>query len=301
MHEIVAVDVGQSGSRVATGRGAERIFVGSRLAPGVELAELVVAILRAADVRRADAVLLSLTGLRGRVTRVAEIGAACQRQTGCELVAVCDDGLAWNLGALEGVDGAILAAGGGVVAVGRHGLQVSHVDGIGSDLGDDGGGFWLGSRGLRAALRGQEGRGPRTTLQERAAARFGDLADLPYAGWDAATFHGEAIAFARDVLEAAAEADEAAREVATRGARRLAASATAACHSIGLTGPLARLVLVGGLMNDAGYRGLVEAACRDIDPAMEIHQSRGDAMDGLYRLDLDRPRPMGSLLGWWQA
>lgn len=301
MNDIVLIDVGQSGSRVTTHPGCERVSIDVRVAPGMDLPELVSSILQRADIRRVDAVLLSLTGLRGRVSRVTEIGHACNERTGCTLVAVCDDGLAWNLGALGGLDGAILAAGGGVVAVGRHGLRVSHTDGIGSDLGDDGGGFWLGSRGLRAALRAHEDRGPLTQLQQRAAAHFGDLSDLPFAGWDAARFHGASIAFAREVLHAAGEADAEASAIAARGARRLAASAMAACRSVGLTGSTTRVALVGGLMNDVLYRGLVEAACRDIDPAITIHQSQGDAMEGLSRLDLDRPERMGSLLDWWRA
>ena len=68
----------------------------------------------------------------------------------------------------------MLIVGTGVVAlaVGADGA-LRTADGWGPLLGDEGGGAWIATTGLRAALRALEGRGPATELADAARARFG--------------------------------------------------------------------------------------------------------------------------------
>ena len=70
-------------------------------------------------------------------------------------------------------DGLVLIAGTGAIAArltARHRTAV--VDGHGWLLGDEGSGFWLGNRAVRAALEALDGRGPWTALVERVVVHY---------------------------------------------------------------------------------------------------------------------------------
>jgi N-acetylmuramic acid 6-phosphate etherase len=154
----------------------------------------------------------------------------------------------------------VLIAGTGVVALAidaKGALRIT--DGWGPWLGDEGGGTWIGAAGLRAALRGHDGRGPSTTLLDAARVRFGAPETWPARLTDAAAI----ASFAPDVL--AAQGDSAALAIVSAAAEALAATARAAGD-----GPLA---MVGGL---AGVQALRERL--DLIPAA------GDALDGALRL-----------------
>lgn len=130
-------------------------------------------------------------------------------------------GLAGALGTLS--HGSLLSVGTGVAAISRTPDGAwSFCDGWGPLLGDEGGGYWVGSRGLRAALRHHDGRseGPRRLL-EAATALFGPPAD----GWplrgDLETTVNRVAGFAATVVEAASQGDEAASTIVRRAAERL--------------------------------------------------------------------------------
>ncbi|MFF7157184.1 BadF/BadG/BcrA/BcrD ATPase family protein [Streptomyces sp. NPDC008139] len=70
-------------------------------------------------------------------------------------------------------DGLVLIAGTGAIATRLTGRRRSAVvDGHGWLLGDEGSGFWLGGRAVRAALEALDGRGPWTSLVARVAAHY---------------------------------------------------------------------------------------------------------------------------------
>jgi N-acetylmuramic acid 6-phosphate etherase len=170
------------------------------------------------------------------------------------------DAVIAHAGALNGDPGVVLIAGTGVVAlaIDANGA-LRTADGWGPWLGDEGGGTWIGAAGLRAALRGHDGRGPSTVLLDAARARFGAPETWPAQLTDAAAI----ASFAPDVL--AAQGDSAALAIVSAAAEALAATARAAGD-----GPLA---MVGGL---AGVQALRERL--DLIPAA------GDALDGALRL-----------------
>jgi glucosamine kinase len=70
-------------------------------------------------------------------------------------------------------DGLVLIAGTGALASRLTGRRPAcAIDGHGWLLGDEGSGFWLGNRAVRAALEALDGRGPWTTLVHRVMAHF---------------------------------------------------------------------------------------------------------------------------------
>ena len=71
-------------------------------------------------------------------------------------------------------DGYAVVAGTGAGAIRvQDGRQVSVADGLGWLLGDEGSGFWIGQRVVRAALADLDGRGPSTALTPLVLARLG--------------------------------------------------------------------------------------------------------------------------------
>ena len=152
---MIAVDLGQSGCRISI---EGKIHSSNR---GKLAGESVLVSLEE-NFKNIDAkselVTLSLTGLFGYVEDARPYLQLCNKYFGAKEVAVIDDGLASLAGSLEGQPGVALTLGGGVVAVGGNGSALSHSDGLGSVFGDEGGGFWLGSRGLARALAARDGR-----------------------------------------------------------------------------------------------------------------------------------------------
>jgi N-acetylglucosamine kinase-like BadF-type ATPase len=75
-----------------------------------------------------------------------------------------DATVAW-LGAFLGGPGILVIAGTGSVAIGggSH-AELALIGGHGHLVGDEGGGYWIGRRALRAALAAAEGTGPATVL-----------------------------------------------------------------------------------------------------------------------------------------
>jgi N-acetylmuramic acid 6-phosphate etherase len=258
---ILSIDLGKTSCRVAaSGRRVEGAGAPGLAAPG--------------GVRAAEAAILAvanqfgpveelIVGAAGALTApeaARALGEALLGSLRAKRVAVTSDGVIAHAGALDGKPGVVLIAGTGVVAhaIGADGtLRTS--DGWGPWLGDEGGGAWIGTAGLRAALRALDGRGPSTVLIDAASARFG-----PPRTWPAQLTDAAALAsFAPDVL--AADDDAVALAIVSAAAESLAATARAVGD-----GPVA---MVGGL---AGVKALRERI--DLVPPV------GDALDGTLRL-----------------
>jgi N-acetylglucosamine kinase-like BadF-type ATPase len=173
---------------------------------------------------RVDLVAAGLTGFDGGAAAVA-------RALGVPVI-VSNDAVTAHLGALGGEPGVVLVAGTGVIAlaVGPDG-RWARADGHGNRLGDDGGGYWIGRRGLAAALRTRDGRpGGSPELLRRAEARFGErIVATVYDVDDPVAVIAD---FARDVAAAANEGDELAASIWADAARELAATALAAARAL---------------------------------------------------------------------
>lgn len=122
---------------------------------------------------RASAAGLGLAGIRGS-QEAEKLRAVLAAETGVT-VAVADDTEAAFLGAFRGEPGIIVIAGTGSNAFGRNGSgRAARVGGHGFLLGDDGGGYWIANRAIRAALHSYDGTGPKSPALEAAVlAGFG--------------------------------------------------------------------------------------------------------------------------------
>lgn len=119
-------------------------------------------------------------------------------------------------------------------------------------LSDEGGGFDVGQSGLRAAIRAMDGRGRKTSLVDRAGHWTGNpraqrlreaLFDHTY------TSHPRTrvAAFARDVVEAAAEGDEVATEIVHRATGEIVLGLRAVCQRLGIDEQTPLIVVSGTL------------------------------------------------------
>jgi N-acetylmuramic acid 6-phosphate etherase len=262
---ILSVDVGKTSCRAAMGgQRVEGVGAPGLAVPGgVRAAEAAILALASQLTSQFGSVKELIVGAAGALTapRAARaLGEALLTSLRAERVAVTSDGVTAHAGALDGKPGVVLIAGTGVVAlaIGSDGA-LRTADGWGPWLGDEGGGTWIGTAGLRAALRALDGRGPSTALIDAASIRFG-----PPRTWPAQLTDAAALAsFAPDVL--AAEDDAVALAIVSAAAESLAATARAAGDGA--------VALVGGL---AGFKALHER----IDLVAPV----GDALDGTLRL-----------------
>jgi N-acetylglucosamine kinase-like BadF-type ATPase len=139
-------------------------------------------------------------------------------------------------GAQPGV-GAISGTGSNVFGVGPDGRSW-RAGGWGHILGDEGSGYWLAARSLRAALADRDGSGPRTALSDAAAEFFGvrsveALATLVYSK---PLTKSEIASFAIETARTAHAGDAVACALFDRAAAELGAQVVAVIEQTGLSG-----------------------------------------------------------------
>lgn len=220
---------------------------------------------------------------------------------------LADDSVTCHAGALSLGWGVSITAGTGVacLVVPEDG-EPRVLSGHGYLLGDEGGAFWIGREGLRAALRNADGRGPATTLVEAAAARFDGLADLAIRIHSAARPANEIAHFAPQVLQAADAGDPVAGSIADDSAEELvllvrAAVAAASRGTAGVATPVP--VALGGRLLGPGrsLRRRLDArlAREDLDAA--VRTADGSSLDGALALGaLPDPGRYASLVHVWR-
>jgi N-acetylglucosamine kinase-like BadF-type ATPase len=183
---LVGVDAGGTSTRAVVVDPAGRCLgyavagSGNPTAVGPEaaaasVAESVTGALRRAEVSSTQIrlVLLAMAG-EGTTSVAAEIG---HRLAGADLDAPPifeSDLLATYFSGTHRPNGYAVIAGTGAGAIRvEDGRQVAVADGLGWLLGDEGSGFWIGQRMVRAALADLDGRGPSTALTRLLLARLG--------------------------------------------------------------------------------------------------------------------------------
>jgi N-acetylglucosamine kinase-like BadF-type ATPase len=177
---------------------------------------------------------------------------------------------------------------------------VACVDGWGHLLGDAGSGFWVGRRGLNAALRAHDGRGGGSAMLARLVERdVGPLDRLPEMAARAGAGPVAAIAsFSVQVAEAAMAGDEVARHIWRKAAAHLADSAVACARRLNpnSTTPIA-VSWLGGLfaVPDELLLQPFLARIRATFPAADLMPAVGDALAGAARLA--NPAARGALAG----
>ncbi|MGO2748143.1 BadF/BadG/BcrA/BcrD ATPase family protein [Microbacterium sp.] len=257
MTHILSVDVGQSGFRVG--------YDGSLIEEGKagvvaltspdrvsSLVDLIASI--APPLPTGTSVGVGLSGFVEGSDAPARIAGLLQDRLDARHVIVAADAVTAYLGTVGTVPGTATICGTGVASLGADGNgALRRVDARGYLLGDLGGGFWIGQRGLHAALDAVQGRGDPTSLAE----------ELPALGGPEAIYHDAmssvpapkyVAAFARTVIAAAETADRVALRIIEDAAKEIARTTAAA--RIG-SGPIG---LTGGLLQSPLYTTAVERA-----------------------------------------
>ena len=287
---MIAVDLGQSGCRISIDG---KIHSSNR---GKLAGESVLVSLEE-NFKKIDAksklVTLSLTGLFGFVENTQDYLELCSKYFGAIEVAVIDDGLASLAGSLAGQPGVALTLGGGVVAVGGNGQALSHSDGLGSVFGDEGGGFWLGSRGLTRALAARDGRTNAPELLNIFADELNAFDALSSKNGTEAT--SLAIACARKVLEANVDSTN---QIVAEGAGYLAMTVVSAWKKVGSINEPFKLTISGGLSKNDNYRKLIFDKIKTLGAKADLVEAAGDNLDGAIWIALNQKEDIAPMLGW---
>ena len=177
--------------------------------------------------------------------------------------------------------GLALVCGTGSIAWGRNAAgDVARAGGRGWRVGDEGSGFWIGERAIRAVLRAEDGRGPATALRTPLLAHF-DAADID--GLIAAVYDNDyprhrVAVFAGQVEAAAAAGDAVSAEILESAAAELVLAARTVVARLDLERAAYDVILAGGtfaalprLRSAVGER-LASAHARvaslDVEPAV---------------------------------
>lgn len=276
-NEVLAVDLGQSGTRFKQG---DLLINSDRgKVAGENPLPALTAVFESTQKFSADVVALSCTGFYGVVSEPQKYLALCQKYFGASQVAVIDDGLAGFIGALNGRNGVVLSVGGGVVAIGGVEGQYAHRDGLGNTFGDEGSGFWLGKLAITKALAIRQGRGDDPEMVEY----FAEEIDAYFAleirnSVDAVNL---ATRTAKKLLDAADAGISTATAIVDEGAYLLAQTAVAAWYGCGgAKSDSPEIVIQGGPARNATYSTKIALEINAKLPHAVIVESAGDNLDG---------------------
>ncbi len=205
----------------------------------------------AARIHRDDLVAagVGLAGVRRKDIR-ARMQVVLVETLGIENIELVTDGEIALYGATDGDAGVVVISGTGSISVGinRQGKRAS-AGGWGPVAGDEGSGSWIARRALQSVARASDGRGPETCLTEAACEFFqvatpDDLATAIYAP----TMTNDRIAgFSKQVIEAARQDDEVAREILNEAGAELGRAAVTVIRKLKLEQERFQIAFVGGV------------------------------------------------------
>ena len=177
-------------------------------------------------------------------------------------------------GALAGRDGIVLIAGTGSACYGRResarGGRDARAGGWGSVLDDAGSGFWLGLQAMKAILRAEDGRAPKTTLRRIlfTALKIKSPRELIALAANPAA-RAQIAALAPPVIRAAKAGDPAAKRIVATGAAELALLV----HTVAKRLKFSRRVsiaIAGGLSIQTPYVSAIHRELKKRMPSCEI-------------------------------
>ena len=277
IREVLAVDLGQSGTRFKQG---DLLITSDRgKVAGENPLPALRAVFESTQEFSAEVVALSCTGFYGVVSEPHKYLNLCAQFFGAKQVAVIDDGLAGFLGALNGRNGVVLSVGGGVVAIGGREGQYAHRDGLGNTFGDEGSGFWLGKLAITKALALRQGRGDDPEMVDYFADEIAEYFALEIRNSvDAVNL---ATKTAKKVLDAADAGVSTATAIVDEGAFLLAQTVVAAWYGCGGSkADSPEIVIQGGPARNASYSTKIALEINAKLPNAVIAQSAGDNLDG---------------------
>lgn len=177
-------------------------------------------------------------------------------------------------GALDGKAGVVVIAGTGSIAIGvNQDGQTARAGGFGPTLSDEGSGYYIAQRALKAVVSSFDGRSQKTTLAERICNRLGVAgpSDLPGVIYNSDSEPVDIAPLAELVDEAAQEGDEVARQILTAAGGELGRLAASVIEKLGLHSSAFRVACVGSVFRSGEFvlESLREAVSR-IAPNAEI-------------------------------
>lgn len=297
----VAVDIGQTQARIRVLSAAAPELQVSGFSYGANLLAVIPEIVAEAAKRlqlaTIDAIGVGSTGLYGSVPAIDALAEDLHRRYGVKRVVVADDAVNAYLGAVGAAPGVVVAAGTGMVGLGHGPKGTARVDGVGGMIGDDGAGWWIGRRGLIAAISAADGR-PHASddLLDRLEARFGPVAD--FAATVAADSSPVAVvaSFAKDVADAARAGDAVAARIWTEAGTHIGGVVVAAAERSGLADGF-RWALIGrlGAASDLLEGGWAQILGERFPGATRV-APLGEPLDGVAQLLDLGPADFGPLV-----
>ncbi len=195
----------------------------------------------------ADGAVVGAAGA-GRAQEQAELEATLREAGVARRVRVLADGEVALTTAFDRGSGIIVNAGTGSIAYARDPQgQLHRAGGYGWQLGDEGGGYWLGRRALDVAARAQDGRGEGSTLLARLLGALGLQHFDDLVRWTTTATPAQVAALAPHVLNAAREGEAVARGAVDDAARELVGLVVTLERHFPGAGPVP-VALAGGLL-----------------------------------------------------
>ncbi|WP_307369727.1 N-acetylglucosamine kinase [Microbacterium sp. W4I4] len=284
---LLAIDAGQTGIKTrllrADGSAHDDLFAGVLTDRPLltQLTSVVESALRSADV----APLTVTFGVSGLTDADAEAQALLQHPAldGVDRVVVTHDSVTSFLGVLGDQNGAVVAAGTGVVTLGVGPEHSARVDGWGYIMGDAGSGYWIGRAALDAVMRAFDGRGPATALTAVMQERWPDL-ESAYTLLQASHDRVRTVAsFAAPTAALAAAGDEVAVRICREAAGELALAATTALRVTDAPADAA-VGAVGGVFGSELIRSAFQDAVRTACPDARFVPPIGSGLEGAVAL-----------------
>ena len=175
---------------------------------------------------------------------------ALDQTLGTGLLELVTDARAALEGALDGQAGVVLIAGTGSIAMGMNGAgEQARSGGWGPTISDEGSGYDIARRALKAVISSFDGRSPRTLLSERILnkLRISSAADLPGVIYNSDSESVEIASLAELVDEAARDGDEVAREILSVAGGELGELVISVVKRLGLESLSFRVACVGSV------------------------------------------------------
>lgn len=211
-----------------------------------------------------DAIALGIAGV-DRPDDAAVIRAIMRRIGAKARIVVVNDALVALMAGAGDEPGIVIIAGTGSIAYGRNAAgEAARAGGWGHILGDEGSGYWIGRRALRAVVRQADGRGHPTRLTAAVLEHFRltrpeELVHVIYHP----SMKPPAIAsLALLVQNAADEGDDVARRILETAARELLGSARSVTRQLRMEEATFPFVLAGGILR------AVPRLTRDLEAAL---------------------------------
>jgi N-acetylglucosamine kinase-like BadF-type ATPase len=186
--------------------------------------------------------------------------------------------------------GVVLISGTGSIAYGVNSRgQAARAGGWGTSLGDEGSGYWIGRRALKAVARDADGRGPHTRLTPLVLAHFSlsRPEQLVSEIYDHAQGKRAIASLGQTVEQARAEGDVVATEIMRKAADELTLAAASVVARLDMRGEQFPILLSGGMIRRAQWlAGEVTTRLAEVAPRSSVVPLDGEPAIGALRLAL---------------